>query len=275
MGTAIMCVFALLWYVPLGRKMEAISQAKTERALAIAKGTADARHLPLLEDRLFTLEVRLGDYEASIPEQRAHGLFLHRIADLMKEHNLKPEDIAGITSYVGDYTKYLCEPLEGRRKPKTGPDAKFSIPFTVAVAAAKGEVKLKYYTPEGLNDKDILAMAQKVNPKIDADFNIARKLRKPTLNNTQIIIHLKRPVLGRGITQPIHRSGISIGKNVRNAPFVPKQFYTFGFRLVIRSLRTAARNPKSHYCKCNKSIYMFEYHFLILIMFRMSNKAAT
>jgi 2-methylcitrate dehydratase PrpD len=101
---------------------------------------------------------------------------IESVLNLMKEHNLKPGDIAEITSYVGDYTKYLCEPLEGRRKPKTGPDAKFSIPFTVAVAATKGEVKLKYYTPEGLNDKDILAMAQKVNPKIDADFNIARDL---------------------------------------------------------------------------------------------------
>lgn len=113
-GTAIMCVFALFWYVPLGRKMQAINQAKTERALAIAKGTADARHLPLLEDRLFTLELRLGDYEASIPDQRAHGMFLHRIADLMKEHKLDDQVITpGDEIEAG---KFNCIPISMRCK---------------------------------------------------------------------------------------------------------------------------------------------------------------
>ena len=92
-GTAIVCVFVLLWHVPLRGKMNAVRQAKTERALAIAKGTADTRQLPLLEEQLLKFQTRLGDYEAHIPEQRAHGVFLHRIAELMKENNLDEQVI--------------------------------------------------------------------------------------------------------------------------------------------------------------------------------------
>lgn len=113
-GTAIMCVFALLWYVPLGRKKDAISRAKNERAIAIARGTADAGHLPLLEEQLFTLQTRLGDYEANIPEQRSHGLFLHRIADLMKEHKLEDQVITPGDEIAAG--KFNCIPISMRCK---------------------------------------------------------------------------------------------------------------------------------------------------------------
>ena len=42
-------------------------------------------------------------------------------------------------------------------------DGKYSIPFTSAVMAAKGNVTLRDYTQEGLSDPRVLAMADRVS----------------------------------------------------------------------------------------------------------------
>ena len=84
-AAAIVCVFVLFWYLPLRSKIKAAKRAKSERSIAIAKGTADAGQLPLLQEQLSKVDARLGDYEANIPGQREHGVFLQRIAELMKE----------------------------------------------------------------------------------------------------------------------------------------------------------------------------------------------
>jgi len=113
-AAAIVCVFVLLWYLPLRSKTNAAKQAKAERAIAIAKGTADARQLPLLEEQLLKLEARLGDYETNIPGQRAHGVFLHRIADLMKEHGLSEQVITPGEEIEAD--RFNCIPVSMRCK---------------------------------------------------------------------------------------------------------------------------------------------------------------
>ncbi len=114
MAAAIVCVFVAFWYLPLRSEANAIKQAKVERALSIAKGTADARQLPLLKEQLLKLEARLGDYEVNIPEQRAHGVFLGRIADLMKEHDLSEQVITPGKEIEAD--KFNCIPVSMRCK---------------------------------------------------------------------------------------------------------------------------------------------------------------
>ena len=113
-AAAIVCVFVVFWYLPLRNKTNEIKQAKTERALSIAKGTADATQLPLLKEQLLKLEIRLADYEENIPEQRAHGVFLHRIADLMKEHDLNEQEITPGEEIEAE--KFNCIPISMRCK---------------------------------------------------------------------------------------------------------------------------------------------------------------
>ena len=102
--------------------------------------------------------------------------FIHATIEAMKEHVLSVSDIKEIRVHVGDFQNGLCEPLEGRRKPSTPPDAKFSIPFCVAIAATKGDVRLRDFTSDGLADRDVLAAAQKVVPIIDSSRNWTSKL---------------------------------------------------------------------------------------------------
>ncbi len=83
---------------------------------------------------------------------------------LRRSHNLKPEDVEHITIIGGHRnTQQLSEPLEKKRRPKIAIDGKFSIPFTTAVMMAKGNVTLRDYTEEGLNDPKVLAMADRVS----------------------------------------------------------------------------------------------------------------
>lgn len=108
-GAAIVCVFMVFWYLPLRRKTSEIKQAKAERVLTIAMGTADAQQMPLLLEQLHELQARIGDFEASIPERRAHGGFLQRITDLMRDHNLKDELIEPGDEIEAD--KFTCIPV--------------------------------------------------------------------------------------------------------------------------------------------------------------------
>ncbi len=97
------------------------------------------------------------------------------ILRLREEHQLKPADIATLTVVGGTgATKLLSEPLELKRRPKLSIDAKFSIPFTSAVAMVHGTVALKHFTDAALTDPAVLAMADRVSYREDKDAPLQR-----------------------------------------------------------------------------------------------------
>lgn len=97
--------------------------------------------------------------------------YIHATMEMMKEQSLTISDIKEIRVYVGDFGNRLCLPLDARRKPVTFADAKFSIPFVVALAAARGNVKVSDFTGDTLNDPAVLSAAQKVVPITDSSFD--------------------------------------------------------------------------------------------------------
>jgi 2-methylcitrate dehydratase PrpD len=85
------------------------------------------------------------------------------ILKLRQQHDLRAEDVERLTIIGGNLaTQQLCEPIERKRRPQTSIDGKFSIPFTSAVMMVHGNVKLRDYTPDGLRDPAVLAMADRV-----------------------------------------------------------------------------------------------------------------
>lgn len=111
----------------------------------------------------------------------SHG-FIHATIELMREHRIAPEDIEALRVNVGDFQWQLCQPLESRRAPVKPADAKFSIPFCVAVAATYGAVKVANFFGDGLRDPKVLAMAQEVTPVRDESFDWKMKLPKGRLD---------------------------------------------------------------------------------------------
>lgn len=97
--------------------------------------------------------------------------YIHATIELMKQHQIHANDIEEIRVCVGDYQYQLCTPLESRRAPKTLVDAKFSIPFCVAVAAARGQIQIADFAGDALRDPQILALAGKVVPVRDSRFD--------------------------------------------------------------------------------------------------------
>jgi 2-methylcitrate dehydratase PrpD len=96
---------------------------------------------------------------------------VNAILDLRREHGIAPEQVESIVVLGGEHILRLAEPLEYRRRPPHSAQAKFSIPFTVAVAMTHGDVRLRNYTPDALKDPRVLAMADRVWVEKDARAN--------------------------------------------------------------------------------------------------------
>lgn len=76
-------------------------------------------------------------------------------------------EIAAITVGVDGLQRMLVEPLARKQAPAVAIDAKFSIPYCVAVALAHGRVDLDSFTPAMLRDPQLLAIAAKVGARVE------------------------------------------------------------------------------------------------------------
>ena len=85
--------FLLFGHMPLHKRLKGIEQTRSAQKLAISKASAQSEQLPMLEEELVRLNSIVGSYERQVPAERALGVFLHRIADLMNGYNLKDQQI--------------------------------------------------------------------------------------------------------------------------------------------------------------------------------------
>jgi len=85
--------FVLLRYLPLQKRIKTVGQKRAAQTLAIAKAWHQSRQLPALKEQLLKLQRAVGNHEAHIPAQRALGVFMHKIANLMNEHHLREQVI--------------------------------------------------------------------------------------------------------------------------------------------------------------------------------------
>jgi len=97
--------------------------------------------------------------------------YIHATIELMKQHSLRAADIEQIRVYVGDFHQRMCTPLDVRRAPATLVDAKFSLPFCVALAVARGQIRVADFSATALKDPKVLAIAQKVVPIEDSSLD--------------------------------------------------------------------------------------------------------
>jgi 2-methylcitrate dehydratase PrpD len=108
------------------------------------------------------------------------------IRELRERHVIDPQEVESITIIGGTgATQLLSEPLEKKRRPALAIDGKFSIPFTSAVMMVKGNVTLQDYTDHALRDPAVLAMADKVSYRMDAESELPvggySSLSRPTV----------------------------------------------------------------------------------------------
>lgn len=90
-AAAVIAGFALLVYLPLRSRLNSLAKAKAEQSLIVATASAQSAELPLLENKLVSLQAMVRNYEQNVPADRQLGTFLQQIAALMNEHNLRDQ----------------------------------------------------------------------------------------------------------------------------------------------------------------------------------------
>jgi len=98
---------------------------------------------------------------------RLNHQYINLTLDLMKENNIKTEDIEQIVANVPKAIEDVCFPLEVKTSPRNIVDCQFSLPWTVACAAVRGRVGLEDFTDDSVKDESILKAAKKVLPVVD------------------------------------------------------------------------------------------------------------
>lgn len=97
------------------------------------------------------------------------------IVFIMKNNGLAPQDVKEIVLKV---QTYAAEVVGKHYIPETPEQARFSLPYSAAVAVLEGRAGIEQYTAEKTRDPAILDMAQRVrivaDPTLDATFPNAR-----------------------------------------------------------------------------------------------------
>lgn len=110
------------------------------------------------------------------PGLRYFHPYIDATLQLVNEHSIAAETIGKIKVFVAGFVQTYCEPLEVRRCPATLDEANKSLPYLVAVAAAKKRVTLKDISVEGINDHANLRVAQRVVPEFDSRFGASNEI---------------------------------------------------------------------------------------------------
>lgn len=89
--------------------------------------------------------------------------------DLYKQ-GVRAKDVEKILAKVGDFTvRVLCTPPEPKIRPVTHVDAKFSLPYTLAVALVKNKTGVDEFREEVLRDPEVLALIDKISWEVDPE----------------------------------------------------------------------------------------------------------
>ena len=88
---------------------------------------------------------------------------IQALDEIMREQGLGMDDIEHIDVTVSSMNDMLINPREAKYHPQNAINGKFSIPFTMATMAKYRTVTLDSYTPERLNDPDLVAFMQRID----------------------------------------------------------------------------------------------------------------
>ncbi len=87
-AAAIIVAFLLLCYLPVRRRQNNIQKAEEKYKKEIKLAQKQVKQIPELTKKLKLLQKNVAQFDKNVPKQRRLGPFLHKIADLMNQHEL-------------------------------------------------------------------------------------------------------------------------------------------------------------------------------------------
>jgi 2-methylcitrate dehydratase PrpD len=100
---------------------------------------------------------------------RGTHAYIEATQSLRRTHAFHLGNIEAIVCGGGRIQQMLAEPRAQKQAPRTVIDAKFSIPFAVALALARPEVTLSSFTAASLCDPELLALAARCEFELDEE----------------------------------------------------------------------------------------------------------
>jgi len=99
--------------------------------------------------------------------------FLDCAAALRREKQVRVEDIAGISCRIAQgAVNMVCEPWEKKLKPVTGYDARFSLPFAVALMLIRGKAGVAEFSEKVAADPKIRQLMAKVKYAVEPKYEV-------------------------------------------------------------------------------------------------------
>lgn len=131
------------------------------------------------------------------PSCRATHTSIDGVLTLMEENHIQAEEIKSIHITLQEIGRMVTEPREVKYRPRSAAIAKFSLPFVVGTAVVHGGVGLDSFTPERLEDEQVLAMGDKVECAINPAWT------KEQNKFTDITIHTERGDFSMHLEHPL------------------------------------------------------------------------
>lgn len=89
--------------------------------------------------------------------------FIDCAREIKARHAPMPEEIEAVECVIApDQARLVCEPAEGRKRPRTPYDAKFSLPYAAALGILRGDCVLADFSEESILNEEVLRLAGKV-----------------------------------------------------------------------------------------------------------------
>jgi 2-methylcitrate dehydratase PrpD len=104
------------------------------------------------------------------PSCRLTHPFIDAALALVKEHDIKADQVTGVTIFGGEAGYSLSVPLEVKCSPRTIVDSQFSVPWGVATAIVKRRFAIADISEKAIVDPGVLAMAKKIQAKKDTNL---------------------------------------------------------------------------------------------------------
>lgn len=130
---------------------------------------------------------------------------------IARTHRPVAEEIESVTALVPRATfPTLCEPWEKKRRPGTGYEAKFSLPYIVAVGLLKGRCDATVFEDKAVRNQAVLSLAERVSYGEDVASSF------PKAYSGEVIVRMKDGRLFRqreestrgGVDNPLSRREI-------------------------------------------------------------------
>lgn len=171
------------------------------------------------------------------PSCRGTHSFIEASLQIVETHDLKLGDIEEIwlTVSPSPIDKVLCEPLAKKQSPKTAIDAKFSIPFVVAVAVVHREVTLNHFTPQGLKNPKVLEVARKVSYEVNSNLEATQGLVQIKVGHKVMSSKASKFAYGHP-TNPISQESLVakfMGCAAHSAKQIPKEDLDSAVQLIL------------------------------------------